>query len=65
MFLDPPYRKGLIPRALASLKDGNWLAPNALLVAETSQGETIDTDGFAVIDSRDYGEIRIAFLTPV
>ena len=65
VFLDPPYRKGLIPRALASLKDGNWLAPNALLVAETSQGETIDTDGFAVIDSRDYGEIRIAFLTPV
>ena len=36
VFLDPPYRKGLIPKALASLKDGGWLADKALLVAETN-----------------------------
>ena len=42
MFLDPPYRKGLIPKALASLKAGGWLAANALLVAETASDEIID-----------------------
>src|SRR5476651_1506611 len=35
VFLDPPYRKSLVPKALASLKDGGWLSPQALLVAET------------------------------
>ena len=64
VFLDPPYHKGLIPKALASLKDGGWLAPNALLVAETESSEPFDAPGFTVIDERDYGETRIRFLTP-
>src|SRR3954468_16006210 len=50
VFLDPPYRKELIPKALASLKDGGWLTENALLVAETSAGETIDVADFTLID---------------
>ena len=28
-FLDPPYGKGLGEKALASLRDGGWLAPGA------------------------------------
>ena len=64
VFLDPPYRKNLIPPALKSLRDGGWLTPNALLVAETSKGEKIETEGFTILDSRDYGETEIAFLTP-
>jgi 16S rRNA (guanine966-N2)-methyltransferase len=63
VFLDPPYRKNLIPAALKSLKEGGWLTPNALLVAETSKGEKIETEGFAILDTRDYGETEIAFLT--
>ena len=63
VFLDPPYRKNLIPPALKSLKDGGWLTPNALLVAETSKGEKIETEGFTILDVRDYGETEIAFLT--
>src|SRR6201996_3180991 len=50
VFLDPPYHKNLIPPALKSLKDGGWLAPNALLMAETSSGEDIVTDGFEILD---------------
>src|SRR4051812_46933057 len=64
VFLDPPYRKELIPKALASLKDGGWLTENALLVAETSAGETIDVAGYTQLDERDYGETRLRFLTP-
>jgi 16S rRNA (guanine966-N2)-methyltransferase len=62
VFLDPPYRKNLIPPALKSLKDGGWLTPNALLVAETSKGEKMETEGFTILDSRNYGETEINFL---
>ena len=46
VFLDPPYRKNLVPPALKSLKDGGWLTSNALLVVETSKGEAVDLDKF-------------------
>ncbi len=63
MFLDPPYRKDLIPKALKSLKDGGWLADKALLVAESDAGEEIDLAGFTLLDERDYGETRLRFLS--
>jgi len=34
VFVDPPYRKGLAERALVSLRDGGWLAPDALVIVE-------------------------------
>ncbi len=64
VFLDPPYRKGLVPKALKSLKDGNWLTANALLVAETEAMEPLDAPGFTLVDDRDYGDTRVRFLTP-
>jgi len=64
VFLDPPYRKNLIAPALKSLRDGGWLAPNALLVIETAKGENIARDGFVLLESREYGETAIMFLTP-
>ncbi len=63
VFLDPPYRKGLVAKALASLQSGGWLAPNALLVAETDAMEPLETPGFKPLDDRDYGETRVRFLT--
>jgi 16S rRNA (guanine966-N2)-methyltransferase len=63
VFLDPPYNKNLIPLALKSLKDGGWLTDNALLLAETSKSENIATEGFTLLDRRDYGETEISFLT--
>lgn len=63
VFLDPPYRKNLIPPALKSLKDGGWLTDNALLMVETSKGEDIAAEGFEILDRRDYGETEITFLT--
>ena len=49
--------------ALASLRDGGWLADCALLVAEVAEDEDIPpTDGFARLDERVYGDTRVAFL---
>ena len=64
VFLDPPYRKNLIPPALKSLKDGGWLADKALIIAESNAGEEIDLAGFTLLDERDYGETKLRFLTP-
>jgi 16S rRNA (guanine966-N2)-methyltransferase len=60
-FLDPPYRKNLIAASLKSLVAGGWLAPDALIVAECAADEAIDTDGFDILESRNYGESRIVF----
>ena len=63
VFLDPPYRKGLIALALASLREGGWLADGALLVAEIAEDEDIpSTDGFRRLDERVYGDTRVLFL---
>lgn len=63
VFLDPPYRKKMIPQALQSLKDGGWLAPQALIVAESDASEPFDAPGFTLLDARDHGETRLRFLT--
>lgn len=60
VFLDPPYRKSLIPGALQSLAGGNWLAPNALLVIETESNEAAAFPaGFSTLDRRVYGETLV------
>ena len=63
VFLDPPYRKEMIPKALQSLKDGGWLRGKALIVAESDASELFETPGFTSLDERDYGETRVQFLT--
>jgi 16S rRNA (guanine966-N2)-methyltransferase len=39
VFLDPPYGADLVPRALAHLTAHGWIAPGALIVAETARTE--------------------------
>jgi 16S rRNA (guanine966-N2)-methyltransferase len=63
-FLDPPYRHGLAERALASLRAGDWLTPDALVVVEeaTDAGFQVP-EGFAEIDRRRYDDTEFIFLT--
>lgn len=62
VFLDPPYRKDLIAPTLVALREG-WLAQNALIVAECGENETIEAQGFKMLDERVYRDTRVAFLT--
>lgn len=63
VFLDPPYRMGLVTPALDQLASGHWLAPDALVVAETGSDEPeLVAPGWDVIDSRVYGAARVSFL---
>ena len=59
-FLDPPYGKGLAPRALRALVDGGWLRDGALCVVEEAVGEELALpSGMEQLDRRAYGETQI------
>ena len=53
VFLDPPYGKGLAEQALASARDGGWLAPDALIVVEEAADAGFAApEGFEEIERR-------------
>ena len=63
VFLDPPYRKGLAERALASLRDGGWLAPDALVIVEEATDSGFAApEGFIEMERRRYDDTEFAFL---
>ena len=63
VFLDPPYGKGLAETALASLRDGGWLVPSALLVVEESKAAAFKApEGFEELERRAYDDTEFVFL---
>ncbi|CCD94053.1 putative methyltransferase [Bradyrhizobium sp. ORS 375] len=63
VFLDPPYGKGLAETALASLRDGGWLVPSALLVVEESKSAAVKApEGFEELERRAYDDTEFVFL---
>jgi 16S rRNA (guanine966-N2)-methyltransferase len=64
VFLAPPYRKNLILPAFAALDAAGWIAPHAVIVAETAKKEMLEplTD-CALAVSRFYGDTALHFLT--
>jgi 16S rRNA (guanine966-N2)-methyltransferase len=63
VFLDPPYRKGLVELALASARDGGWLAEKAIVVAEMAADEGFAVlAGFAALDERTYGDTKVVLM---
>jgi len=62
-FLDPPYGKALAETALASLRDGGWLVPAALLVVEEAKAAAFSApEGFAELERRAYDDTEFVFL---
>ena len=63
VFLDPPYGKGLAEQALASLRDGGWLTPGALLVVEEAKAAALAApEGFGELERRTYDDTEFVFL---
>lgn len=63
VFCDPPYGKGLAELALASARDGGWLAPGALvLVEEAVEAAFKAPDGFEEVERRRYDTTEVTFL---
>ena len=62
-FLDPPYGKGLGEQALASLRDGGWLTPQALLVVEEAvSAKFAAPEGFEELERRAYDDTEFVIL---
>jgi 16S rRNA (guanine966-N2)-methyltransferase len=63
VFLDPPYRMKLAEKALASLRDGGWLTPGALLVVEEAKDAAFAAPaGFEELERRAYDDTEFTFL---
>ena len=63
VFLDPPYRKNMLPAALDALLACGALARAARLVAEHAAHEAfVPPDGLIIEDRRRYGRTRVTFL---
>lgn len=65
VFCDPPYRKGLGERALASAREGGWLAAGALVVLEEAADIAVALpEGYTLEERREAGETQLLFLRP-
>lgn len=63
-FLDPPYGRGLAERALASARDGGWLAERAVIVVEEARTAGFAApEGFSETDRRRSGDSELIFLS--
>ena len=58
VFLDPPYRQDLVPRAVARLRTGGRLATGALLIAETAHDEPLPAGN--LLAERVHGAARLS-----
>jgi 16S rRNA (guanine966-N2)-methyltransferase len=62
-FLDPPYGKGLAEKALASLRDGRWLAPGAIAVVEEAKAAAFAApEGYEELERRAYDDTEFVVL---
>ena len=63
VFLVPPYRMELADKAVASLRDGGWLTPGALLVVEEAKVASFAApEGFEELERRAYDDTEFVFL---
>ena len=60
VFLDPPYNQGLIQRSLETLKTTGWIAPNAIIVAETAEDEQAPIPSERLLAERRHGAARLS-----
>jgi 16S rRNA (guanine966-N2)-methyltransferase len=68
VFMDPPYRQGLVAPALAHLNAADCLATGARLVVEHAAEDALPElgkSGCRLADQRRYGKTLVSFLTNV
>lgn len=63
IFLDPPYNRGLLNKALGMISDCGLLADGGIIVAETEAGGEEPADvGFEIIKTAKYGKTVITVM---
>ncbi|ONG50564.1 16S rRNA (guanine(966)-N(2))-methyltransferase RsmD [Pseudoroseomonas deserti] len=59
VFLDPPYGKELVPKSVAALGAAGWIAPGALVIAETGREEAVVLPGYEDVAVREHGAAKV------
>ena len=59
VFLDPPYGEALLPRAMAALAAAGWIAPGALIVAESARDEAPELGELLADRAHGAGRVRV------
>ncbi|MDR3540868.1 MAG: 16S rRNA (guanine(966)-N(2))-methyltransferase RsmD [Desulfosporosinus sp.] len=65
IFLDPPYRKGLVTKVISTLKEHPaYLTPTGVIVAETAKDEELNSDiyPFEIRKTGVYGDTLVWYL---
>lgn len=63
VFMDPPYKEGMVLPALLGLAQKGWLADGAVIIVEVGAKEDITfPPKFALLDERTYGAAKVSFL---
>ena len=63
MFLDPPYDSGLVAPSLTALDRAGWIAPDALIVVESSARARPELPPEFVLDEkRKVGDSALLFV---
>lgn len=61
IFIDPPYKSGIIPEVLKEIADGNALTSDGVVIAETETPYDNETYSLIKTDERKYGRTRFTF----
>ncbi len=63
IFMDPPYRQGLVAPTLQSILTGDWLAEDGVIICEQAVDDPLDLPAeLEIIDERTQGQQRVIFL---
>lgn len=62
VFLDPPYGKNLVPRAMKALEKAGWFnCPCVFVIEVGTKEETPDFPNLTLLDERTYGAAKVLF----
>ncbi len=63
IFMDPPYKKGLVEKTLTAALSADILKENGFIIAEQSADEPeISVKGFKVLRIKNYNKIKMTFI---
>jgi 16S rRNA (guanine966-N2)-methyltransferase len=62
LFLDPPYRKNLVPQSLKALQENGWLAPDCIVLAEAEKGDDLSALPGEILTEKNYGDTKVVIL---
>ena len=62
ILIDPPYNTNITEECLFKLKEFNLINQDSYIFAESSKTETLDYEGYEIVDIKKYGNSKLTIL---